>query len=112
MNTPTTTAANFEIVFGNGGGAVLQRHDGAVAIRYSDMEHLAYDAKAIDNGDSTAGWDGIETELFISDDEYDKHARNNGLFALQLDPDYRHNWPDADDASWNNVAEFIRAFSA
>lgn len=113
MNTTTTPiAASFEIVFDNGGGAVLQNHEGTVAIRYNDMAHLAHDVKQLDNGDDATAWDGIDLSEFISDEEYEKHMSSGGLQALQLDPEYRDGWISADDASWNNVADFLRAFEA
>jgi hypothetical protein len=102
-------AANYEIVFDNGGGATLQTHDGRIAINYSDMEQLASDASFILNGEEADGWDGIEPEHFISDEQYEQHASNGGYLAIQLDPRYRHNWPDADETGWNNLATFLRA---
>jgi hypothetical protein len=105
------TAANYEIVFDNGGGATLQTHDGKIAINYSDMRQLAHDARAIVNGETAEGWDGIDPEHFISDEEYDKNASNGGYYALQLDPQYRHNWPDPDDTGWNNLSAFLRNFT-
>lgn len=104
-----SSAASFEIVFDNGGGATLQNHNGTVAIHYTDMTQLAHDARLILDGDNASGWDGIDPEIYITDEQYEKD-QTGGLFALQLDPEYRHNWPDADDTGWNNVAAFIRAF--
>lgn len=108
----TPSAANFEIVFDNGGGATLQNHSGTVAICYDNMEQLAHDAREIDNGDDAAGWDGNNPEYGITDEQYEQHAKNGGYLAIQLDPDYRHTWPDADETGWNNVAAFLRAFNA
>ena len=109
--TPQPTAASYEIVFDNGGGATLQTHDGKIAINYSDMRKLAEDAKEIDNGETADFWEGNNPDHFITDEEYDKHAPNGGYFALQLDPEYRHNWPDPEQIGWNNVAEFLRYFN-
>lgn len=108
--TTTPIAASFEIIFDNGGGATLQNHAGTVAIHYTDMEQLAHDVREIDNGDDATAWDGNDPELLhISDEQYEKHASNGGLFAIQLDPEYRHNWPDAESTGWNNVSNFIAA---
>jgi hypothetical protein len=112
MKTTATTSADFEIIFDNAGGATLQNHDGTVAINYSDMQQLARDVRELDNGDDAIGWYGLDANLYISDEEYEKHASSGGYFALQLDPDYRAGWPDADETGWNNVAEFIRSFLA
>ena len=113
MQTISNTSASFEIVFGNGGGASLQSHDGSVAIFYNDcdMSRLAHDVHELDKGSEPSTWDGNEPEHFVSDEEYNKHAPNGGYYALQLDLDYRSNWPDAEETSWNNVANFLRAFS-
>ncbi len=107
---PEPLAAQYEIVFDNGGGATLQNHNGSVVIHYNDMDQLARDVKELDGGDDPCAWDGIGPEGFISDDQYDHHARNGGYYAIQLDPEYRHNWPSPDDTGWNNIAAFIRAF--
>ena len=113
ITTMTTDhpAASFEIVFDNGGGAALQKHDGSIAIRYSRMARLAHDVALILAGDDASEWDGSDESEYIADEEYDKHAPNGGLYALQVDPEYRHNWPDPDEIGWNNVAEFIRALA-
>lgn len=109
-DTTKPIAASFEIVFDNGGGATLQNHEGTVAIYYTDMAQLARDAKNIDNGDDATTWDGIDLGSFITDEEY--HKQGNGMTALQLDPEYRDGWIDADEAIWNNFAAFLRAFNA
>lgn len=111
-NTTTPIAASFEIVFDNGGGATLQNHEGTVAIYYTDMAQLARDVKEIDNGDDATTWDGIDLRSFITDEQYNGHMTGGGLTALQLDPEYRDGWISPDEASWNNVADFLRAFEA
>jgi hypothetical protein len=108
----TSITANYEIVFDNAGGATLQTQDGKISINYNDMKQLADDARAIANGESADGWDGIDQDHYITDEEYEKHASNGGYFALKLDPEYRHNWPDPDETGWNNVAAFLRYFGA
>lgn len=108
--SPEPLAAQYEIVFDNGGGATLQNHDGTVVINYDDMEQLAHDVRVLDGGDDPASWDGIEPEGFISDEQFAQHAPNGGYYAIQLDPEYRFNWPDPDDIGWNNVEAFLRAF--
>lgn len=111
MKTTKPIAASYEIVFDNGGGATLQKHDGSVAIPYSDMDKLAADIKALDGGDDPVVWDGSDPSIFVSDEDYERHASNGGLYALQLDPEYRHNWPDAEETGRNNVASFVRAMA-
>lgn len=107
----TSIAADYEVVFDNGGGATLQNHDGSVAIHYTDMGSLAHDVRELDKGEDPCAWDGVDPALYIDDEQYDRHASSGGIFAIQLDPEYRHVWPEADETGWNNVAEFIRAFS-
>lgn len=107
---PEPLAASFEIVFDNGGGATLQNHAGTVAIHYASMEDLARDVAELDNGEDPAVWDGVDPSLWISDEEYERHAESGGLFAIQLDPAYRRNWPTEDSCGWRNVAAFLVRF--
>jgi hypothetical protein len=112
----THPASEFEIVFDNGGGATLQNHSGKIALNYSSMTDLARDASAILAGNAdaaeVASWDGVDATLYISDDEYEKHASNGGYLAIQLDPEYRPMWPDAEETGWNNLSAFVRALTA
>jgi hypothetical protein len=89
---------SYEIIFDNGGGAMLQTPE--YCHHYSDMKHLANDVKALLDGDDPEDWDGDEPENFVDDESYRRHAENGGLKCVT-------DWEDARDSGWRNESEFL-----
>jgi hypothetical protein len=109
--TPVNPLASYEIVFLNDGDAILQRHDGAFAFLFSDMQRLAAAVFGIESGEDPAVWDGNQPDIFVTDEVYDS-AVTGQMFSLQLHPNERKHWPDDLFFCWGNVAEFISELQA
>lgn len=117
--TPNTkrTMKDFEIIFDNGGGAVLQLKDESYVASYNDMTQLAHDVRLLLNGGSPAGWDGHDSECYISNELYAEHAPNGGFRAIDgieigewIANSEDTDWiVHSDDTDWHNMEAFKAA---
>lgn len=103
----------FEIIFDNGGSAILQLTDGSFVHSYDDMEQLAADAKQLVNGATTESWDGHEPECYVSDNEFNEHVDNGGYKLVDSDDLSSDNLQDiCSRHGWANMLAFFEAYSA
>ena len=102
---------NYEVVFDNGGGATLQDHSGEYVFVYDNMDKLAHDVFQLLCEDDPSLWDSNTPECYIDDDFYYSHCNNGGLYAIQLDLNYHHTWPEIEEKSWYNINSFLKQFS-
>lgn len=70
----------FEILFDNGGGALLQTR--RYVHLYDDGEHLATDVRGLLAGDDVAGWEGHQPEYRRDAEQWDKVMNERDVHQL------------------------------
>ena len=102
---------NFEVIFDNGGGTMLQTEDGFVH-HYDYPDQAAEDVKVLLDGGNTSDWEGNEVEYGVM--EYDCDTERNGGYRWHTARMVREivsrgvlNYGD-DGAGWHNAEEFYR----
>lgn len=71
---------NIEIIEDNGGGLTIQNTETKDAANFGHKSDQAAieSLKAVLEGDDMSGWDLSDPELYITDEEYQKHSSSGG----------------------------------